>query len=205
MSDTIYFVDEHDNATGKTSEKFTGHNQSTELHAAFSCYVFNDKGQFLVTQRAGSKKVWPLIWTNSCCGHPEPRESRLDAIKRRFQYELGATSEDPQLILEDYSYITPPYNNIVEHEYCPVYVAIINSKIIPNPDEVQDFAWVEWEWFVQELTKDSDDYSVYEFSAPSEDEINNPNTPKWSWWCKDQVQLLIKNEKFINFIKAIKE
>ena len=32
---------------------------------AFSCYVFDDDGLCLVTQRAWSKKVWPGVWTNS--------------------------------------------------------------------------------------------------------------------------------------------
>ena len=30
------------------------------LHRAFSVYLFNDKGQFLIQQRSKFKKLWPL-------------------------------------------------------------------------------------------------------------------------------------------------
>ena len=81
----IYYVDNNDQQTGESDEKLHAHHADTKLHAAFSCYIFNDKGQLLVTKRAETKKVWPDVWTNSCCGHPHPDESREDAVKRRSQ------------------------------------------------------------------------------------------------------------------------
>lgn len=95
----IYYVDKNDNPTGEVEEKIAAHHSETKLHAAFSCYVFNAKGQFLVTRRASSKKVWPSLWTNSCCGHPMPGESRVSAVKRRLLYELGLESVSIEKII----------------------------------------------------------------------------------------------------------
>lgn len=68
----IVLVDTDGRPIGAT-EKLVGHHAETSLHLAFSCYVFNDRDEFLVTQRAHGKKVWPGVWSNSVCGHPAPR------------------------------------------------------------------------------------------------------------------------------------
>ena len=95
----IVYVDDQGVPTGETAPKLDAHTNHTRLHAAFSCYIFNDNGQILVTRRALTKKVWPGVWTNSVCGHPGPGEMDDDAIVRRAEYELGMTIDD---ILGDY-------------------------------------------------------------------------------------------------------
>lgn len=189
--ESVYYVDENDCPTGETAEKYAAHHAKTKLHAAFSCYVFNEKGEFLVTKRADSKKVWPGVWTNSVCGHPAPGESRENALVRRLDYELGMKVKDIKLVVPKYIYKTPPYNGIVEHEFCPIYVATASSEPIPNPDEVGEFEWVDWSWYVEQTDQDGDDYS-----SPDE-----PGSPKWSWWCKDQLRHLQKSDIFSNYTK----
>ena len=180
MQELIYYVDKNDTPTGETAPKLEAHTSETRLHAAFSCYIFNEKGEFLVTQRALSKKVWPGVWTNSVCGHPAPNESREDAIVRRTDYELGMTIKDLQVVLPNYIYKTPPFNGIIEHEYCPVFVAFAASEPSPNPDEVEAFKWMPWDEFVKAATDDDADI--------------------WSWWCKDQIKQLTKNEMFSKLV-----
>lgn len=72
-----------------TLEKYAAHTADTLLHLAFSSWLFNAKGQLLVTRRALSKKAWPGVWTNSVCGHPQLGESSEDAVIRRCRYELA--------------------------------------------------------------------------------------------------------------------
>lgn len=164
----IYYVDEQGVPTGETAPKLAAHTAKTRLHAAFSCYVFNENGQILVTRRASTKKVWPGVWTNSVCGHPAPGESDEDAIARRADFELGMTIADVEVMLPDYIYKTPPFNGIIEYEFCPVYLARMESEPTPNSAEVDDFKWMNWNEFMTELKKDK----------------NNA----WSFWCKDQVK-----------------
>ncbi|MBA3724264.1 MAG: isopentenyl-diphosphate Delta-isomerase, partial [Candidatus Levybacteria bacterium] len=136
------------------------HHAHTPLHLAFSCYVFNAKGKFLLTQRALSKKVWPGVWTNSCCGHPGPGEQTDDAVKRRLQYELGLVPLTVQLVLPDFRYRTE-FNGIVENEICPVYTARVSSEPKPNPQEVEAYRWIPWEAFVANVTEHPERYSYW--------------------------------------------
>jgi len=169
----VVLVDDQGRSIG-TAAKLSVHNADTPLHLAFSCYVFNDRGELLVTQRAKSKKVWPGVWTNTVCGHPAPDEDTVDAIKRRLRDELGMTADDFELVLPDYRYKTPPFNGIIENEICPVYYARSNDQPEPNPDEVEAFEWLSWEDYIKELENDPGDI--------------------YSWWAKDQLKQL-KNLK----------
>ena len=173
MAELIVYVNEEGKPTGKTDRKLEAHHGATKLHLAFSCYIFNKKGELLVTQRAKDKKVWPGVWTNSVCGHPAPKEELVDAIKRRSKYELGITQlEDFKAMLPAYRYKTPPFNGVIENEFCPVYFAQTTQEPIPNREEVEDYAWM----------------TVGQFIAKTQSDVNN----QWSYWCKDQVKELSK-------------
>lgn len=169
MAEQIVLLDDNGNKIG-TAEKFSSHHANTPLHLAFSCYIFNDNGEFLVTQRAHTKKVWPDVWTNSVCGHPAPDEDMIDAIKRRLEYELGMQATDFRVVLPKYRYTTPPYNGIIENEVCPVYVARAASVPQPNPEEVDAYKWMKWQDYVAACESDPGDI--------------------YSWWCKDQLKQL---------------
>ncbi len=163
----IVLVDEQGRAIG-SAEKWSSHHARTPLHLAFSCYVFDDDGAFLVTRRALPKKIWPGVWTNSVCGHPGVGESMYDAIHRRLDYELGMRGRDIRIVLPRHIYRAPPFRGIVEHEFCPVFVARAASVPDPNPLEVGACAWVDWDSFVRAAEADEED--------------------RYSWWCKNQLR-----------------
>ena len=145
-TEQIVFVDQSGKPTGEVGPKLASHTANTRLHLAFSCYIFrgSDKA-FLLTQRALSKKVWPGVWTNSVCGHPAPGESIEAAIRRRAKDELGLTKlENITCILPSYTYTTPPFNGIIENEFCPVFIAHSNQEPQPNPNEVEAYKWLAW-------------------------------------------------------------
>lgn len=177
MKELIQYVDEQGRLTGETEEKLAAHHAHTRKHLAFSLYLFDRQGRFLVTQRAGVKKVWPNVWTNSCCGHPLPGESMEVAIRRRLMDELGV-SEITGLtcVLADYSYITPPCNGIIENELCPVYCAFLGGGIEFNPAEVQNLKWLSWKSYKDWIGREPE---------------------LFSYWCKDQLPQLDEAVKMV--------
>lgn len=137
----VVLVDDSGAAVG-TAEKVSVHTAETPLHLAFSCHVYNDAGDVLVTRRALAKLTWPGVWTNSFCGHPAPGEDLEDAIVRRGLFELGITLRDIEVVLPDFRYRAVDASGIVENEVCPVFRAVTSDEVAPNPGEVAEFAWV---------------------------------------------------------------
>ncbi len=138
----VVLVAEDGTPTG-TFEKFAVHTTDTPLHLAFSCHVYNEAGQVLVTRRALGKLTWPGVWTNSFCGHPGPGETMPEALARRARIELGIEISDPTPILPDFRYRAVDASGIVENEICPVFRAVTKDAVAANPDEVAEWAWVE--------------------------------------------------------------
>lgn len=76
------------------------------LHRAFSVFLFNDKNELLLQQRADEKITFANMWTNTCCSHPLaiPTEIGFDlessivgvknAAQRKLLQELGIRSEE---------------------------------------------------------------------------------------------------------------
>lgn len=143
LAERVVLVDSAGTPIGET-DKATVHNANTPFHLAFSCYVFNESGQLLLTRRALSKLTWPGVWSNSFCGHPAPGESFEDAIARRAAFELGIELSDIQVLLPDFSYRAVDASGVVEHEFCPVFSAHTVGEPNPNPAEVMEFAWVDF-------------------------------------------------------------
>lgn len=140
--ESVVLLDDSGRPRG-VADKAEAHHGETPLHLAFSCYVFNASGQFLLTRRAESKRVFPGVWTNSCCGHPGPGEAVPDAVRRRLAQELGITVPSVTLLLPRFRY-RAELDGIVENEMCPVYTARWDGSLTPDPAEVADATWVDW-------------------------------------------------------------
>jgi isopentenyl-diphosphate Delta-isomerase len=126
-----------------TAAKDGVHTTDTPLHLAFSCHLFRENGEVLVTRRALTKTTWPGVWTNSFCGHPAPDETAEDAIMRRAREELGVQVQKILPVLPDFRYRAVDASGVVENEICPVYRAMVVGELQPEATEVSEFAWVD--------------------------------------------------------------
>lgn len=141
LSEHVILLNSHGEPDG-VIEKYAAHHQHTPLHLAFSCWIFNPRGQYLVTRRALSKQAWPGVWTNSVCGHPQWEEPFEQAIKRRCQYEVGLTAEQIAPVKADFRYRATDAAGMVENEVCPVFAAVAAGDVNARADEVMDYRWV---------------------------------------------------------------
>lgn len=180
FADKIVFVDEENN-TIATGDKLPSHTNDTKLHRAFSVFLFNQEGEFLMQQRALSKKTWPGVWSNSCCGHVMLHETVAAAAKRRLKFELGVTGVDLEMALPDFRYLAEK-DGVVENEICPVLIGIVDGEPKVNPSEVEQIKWVNWDEFVVSL--------------------DNPETDI-SPWAIEEVRLLCDSEIFNQLISDI--
>ena len=144
--ESVVLLDEAGYAIG-TADKTAVHHAQTPLHLAFSCYLFNEAGQFLLTRRAESKRTWPGVWTNTCCGHPLPDEPITGSVLRRLRDELGISAAKLTLVLPRFRYQAQMANGVRENELCPVYAAYTDVPPNPDPAEVAETRWVDWDEF----------------------------------------------------------
>jgi isopentenyl-diphosphate Delta-isomerase len=149
--ENVVLVDETGAACG-TAAKTAVHHAETPLHLAFSAYLFNESGQFLLTRRAESKPTWPGVWTNTCCGHPLPDEPVANSVRRRLRQELGIGTAELVLVLPRFRYQARMANGVLENEVCPVYAAYSDAAPEPDPAEVAETRWVDWDQFCAEVT-----------------------------------------------------
>ena len=171
--ETVVLVDAENNVIG-TAAKRDIHHSSTPLHRGFSVFIFDSRGRLLLQQRALSKRTWPGVWSNSCCGHPNLNEPSERAAARRLEYELGLTGIDLICILPDFRYRAEK-DGIVENEICPVFIGFTENDPRPNPAEVEAARWVDWQEFVTS--------------------VQDPATAI-SPWAVEEVRELIKNQIF---------
>ena len=142
VEDLVVLVEDDGTPCG-TAPRATVHTTDTPLHLAFSCYVRDESGRFLLTRRAVGKRTWPGVWTNSFCGHQRPGEALSDTIRRYAAHELGIEVEDLREVLPDFRYRAVDAGGLVENELCPVWTARTRSALDPNPDEVEEIRWLE--------------------------------------------------------------
>lgn len=180
FDDMIVMVDENDRPLS-TERKLPAHNKDTKRHRAFSVFLFNEKGELLLQQRALTKKTWPGVWSNSCCGHVMLHETIEDAAKRRLKYELRISNVKLDIMLPDFRYRAEK-DGVVENEICPVLVGFCSQEPRPNPQEVHSTKWVDWTRFV--------------------DDVNDPANG-FSPWAVEEVQLLAKEPRFESFLNGL--
>lgn len=143
-ADEVVLLDDLGRPCG-TAPRAEVHTRSTPFHLAFSCHAVDVHGRVLLARRALAKRTWPGVWSNACCGHPRLGETLREAIVRRLDEELGATVLALDLALPDFAYRAEMADGTVEHELCPVVVAVVDGALDPDPAEVDSTAWVPWD------------------------------------------------------------
>jgi isopentenyl-diphosphate delta-isomerase len=154
----VVLLDEQGQAIG-TAPKATVHSSATPLHRAFSCYLFDHTGRFLLTRR-GHGKTFAGMWTNSVCGHPGLGENDHEAIRRRARQELGIDVSHLKVALPSFRYKAES-DGVVENEICPVYLGRTSMNPHPDSHEVAEYLWIDWPVLLTDLSGAPDKFSPW--------------------------------------------
>ncbi|KAI7786957.1 isopentenyl-diphosphate delta-isomerase [Diaporthe eres] len=161
MDEVCIVLDENDEAIGTASKKVCHLMTNIDkglLHRAFSVFLFNDKNELLLQQRASEKITFPDMWTNTCCSHPlmipgetgsnlaECIEGVKRAAQRKLDHELGIKKE--QVPIENFHFLTrihykaPSDGKWGEHEIDYILFIKANVDLNVNPNEAQATQYV---------------------------------------------------------------
>ncbi|HYA96275.1 MAG TPA: isopentenyl-diphosphate Delta-isomerase [Terriglobales bacterium] len=138
-SEPLVLVDDSDREIGHL-DRAQCHAGSGVLHRAFSLLIFNGSGELLLQQRAASKRLWPLYWSNSVCSHPRRAESMEAATRRRLREELGLSC--PLHFLFKFRYQAQFDAAGAEDELCSVFIGRCTEPLQINPREISAWRWI---------------------------------------------------------------
>ncbi|KAK9456159.1 NUDIX hydrolase domain-like protein [Dipodascopsis uninucleata] len=161
MEEVCIVLDWNDIPCGSASKKtchLMSNINSGLLHRAFSVFLFNDKNELLLQQRADEKITFPGMWTNTCCSHPLSIPSEIGhdlpssilgvkrAAQRKLEQELGIKKTD--VPINNFHFLTRIHYKAAsngvwgEHEIDYILFIRANPSLEPNPNEVKDVKYV---------------------------------------------------------------
>lgn len=145
----IQLVDAYGNEVGRC-EKLAAHQNGGVLHRAVSVVLMNSRGQFLLQRRALTKYHFGGLWANTCCSHPQGDETPLEAAVRALAHEMGMSAHLQEVARMTYM-AEDRITGLVEKEYDHVFFARSEVDPEPNPNEVDEYAWVDGSELAQDL------------------------------------------------------
>lgn len=157
IQEQVILVNENDEKLG-LMDKQEAHEKAL-LHRAFSVFIFNDKNQLMLQQRALHKYHSPGLWTNTCCSHQRDGESSIMAGKRRLMEEMGFTVQ----LKETTSFIYKAEfdNGLTEHEFDHILVGEYNDEPVINKEEVEAWKWISLESLRNDINENPESYTVW--------------------------------------------
>jgi isopentenyl-diphosphate delta-isomerase len=153
----VILVNERDEQIG-LMPKLEAH-EKAELHRAFSIFILNSKNEVMLQQRASQKYHSPLLWTNTCCSHQREGESNIQAGNRRLMEEMGFSTELKELF--HFIYKAPFDNGLTEHELDHVMVGYFDGEPVINPEEVEDWKWMDIDAIKEDMHLHPEKYTVW--------------------------------------------
>ncbi|WP_299112898.1 isopentenyl-diphosphate Delta-isomerase [uncultured Winogradskyella sp.] len=153
----VILVNEFDEQIG-LMPKLEAHEKAV-LHRAFSVFVFNNKNELMLQQRALHKYHSPGLWTNTCCSHQRDGETNIEAGTRRLQEEMGFVTSLEETT--SFIYKAPFDNGLTEHELDHIMIGYYQDTPVINTDEVAAWKWMPLEDVKADMKKNPQEYTAW--------------------------------------------
>jgi len=157
MNDKVILVDENDNELG-FMDKLEAHEKGL-LHRAFSIFIFNSNNELLLQKRAIHKYHSGGLWSNTCCSHPKPGETLMDATNRRLHEELNL--ECPLNYAFSFQYKVQFINGLTEHELDHVFIGQTDHLPSINKSEIDDWKYANCEDIQNDMNHNPTHYTEW--------------------------------------------
>lgn len=159
---SVILVDENDQVLG-SEDKLLAHQQGL-LHRAFSVFITRQhqgRIQLLMQQRAACKYHGALLWSNSCCSHPQPNENIEESAHKRIFEELGIRLNTLTWVgSHTYKAVMP--NQLIEHEFDHLFIAHGDPALdCFNTNEVAALCWVSLTDIEQQLVSSPERFTPW--------------------------------------------
>lgn len=157
MDEYINIVTKTGKPTHKTCLKSEAHKKGY-YHNTAHLWLYTKKGEILLSQRAASKVIYPLLWDVSVAGHVDAGESIKQAAIRETQEEIGLSlSEKDLLKIGVFKCFQSYKNDIVDNEFHHTFISELKvsvSELTLQIEEVEAVKLVSFNQF-KELLKHS--------------------------------------------------
>lgn len=157
IEEQVILVNDKDEQLG-LMPKLEAHEKGV-LHRAFSVFIFNEKNELMLQQRALHKYHSPGLWTNTCCSHQRDGESSLSAGVRRLREEMGF--EVPLKETTSFIYTATFDNGLTEHEFDHILVGKFNDEPKINEDEVASWKWISMDDLEKGMNENPNQYTAW--------------------------------------------
>jgi 8-oxo-dGTP diphosphatase len=102
--------------------------------------ITNEKGEVLILQRSKTDDVLPEYW-DIPGGTLEEGEDPMLGAKRETKEETGIDVINPRLFFHTSNVDISKNKQFVTLIFCAQY--LLNSEVILNPEDHQDYAWIK--------------------------------------------------------------
>lgn len=153
----VILVDEKDNPVA-IMEKMEAHKKGM-LHRAISVFIVDSEWNWILQKRSHDKYHSRGLWTNTCCTHPDPGESNLDAANRRLMEEMGISCKLEELF--SFAYNEKLDNELTENEFDHVFFGISDNDPWINRSEVNDWKRISFDELHRDIQNNPDNYTFW--------------------------------------------
>lgn len=151
-----YVIDDKNNVIGKATKKDII--EKNLLHRGTTIYVFNSKGELLITKRAEKKKLYPGLSEIGQGGSMAYGEDYEEGARRELEEETGIKDIELEYLFDFW------YKGDKVSYFAKTYKCIYDGQITIQEEEVADYFFISIEELEKKMNKNPEQFSPDSFA-----------------------------------------